>query len=93
MAAVDTLSPGARKQAVWALLNELASLLEAAHEPIVDLRDAPEGLNKWPLTADARGPLKYIAETVEALDAVGWQATIDRLNAEHGVDVDRSAPH
>src|SRR4051794_23035141 len=70
-----TLSDGARKQAQWALLNELQGLLEVAEDNIGQLRD--EGLDKWPLTADARGPLRWIAETVEALDVLGWQEIID----------------
>jgi hypothetical protein len=78
MAVSDHLSPGARKQAEWALLNELASLLEVSLESITTLRDDVKGLDKWPLTMDARGPLKWIAETVEALDALGWQEIIDR---------------
>jgi len=70
------LSAGARKQAQWALLNELESLLEIARENVAALRD--EGFDKWPLTVDARGPLKWISETVEALDALGWQEILDR---------------
>jgi len=80
MSALDTLSAGAREQGEFALLRELSSLLEIALEQVEELRDG--GLDQWPLSADARGPLCWIAETVEALDALGWQDTIDRLQAE-----------
>lgn len=80
MSALDTLSAGARQQAEFALLSELLVQLETAQEQIAELRD--RGLDQWPLTADARGPLKWIEETVQALDALGWQATVDRLKAE-----------
>jgi len=78
--ATITLTAGARKQAEWALLNELAHLLELAQENIEQLRD--DGLHSWPLTADVRGPLRWINETVEVLDTLfGWQAEIDKVSA------------
>ena len=76
MTGLDTLTPSARKGAEWALLNELARLLEMVQENIESLRDV--GLNKWPLTADVRAELRQIAETVEVLDAFGWQDIVDR---------------
>jgi hypothetical protein len=39
------LSPGARKQLEWSLLNELASLLEDGHKQVSLLRDDPAHLN------------------------------------------------
>lgn len=70
-----TLSSGATHQAQYALLSELAQLLEAAAENVADLRDG--GLDKYPLCIDARPQFEWINETVEALDALGWRKLVD----------------
>jgi hypothetical protein len=74
------LSDGARAQLHYSLLSELADLLEHAHEDIAQLRDS--GLERYPLIADARPQFNWIADTVEALDALGWRDNIARIEAE-----------
>jgi len=54
------LSEGALNQAQWALVNELASLLEHAQTNVEQLRDDATHLDKWPLTADTRAMLRQI---------------------------------
>ena len=72
------LSEGALNQAQWALVNELASLLEHAQMNVEQLRDDATHLDKWPLTADTRAMLRQIADTVEALDVgLGWHEILD----------------
>lgn len=80
---VNRLSPGAMQQLHYALLSELAELLENAKEQVEQLRDG--GLQQWPLVMDTRGPFQWIADTVEALDALGWQDAILRLEGEADV--------
>jgi len=73
------LSEGALNQAQWALVNELASLLEHAQMNVEQLRDDATHLDKWPLTADTRAMLRQIAATVEAPDVgLGWHEILDR---------------
>jgi len=52
------------------------TLLETAQAEIERLRD--EGLEQWPLAVDARRKLDQIRDSVEALDALGWTAFIER---------------
>ena len=53
-----------------------------ARREIERLRD--EGLQQWPLAADARRKFDQIRDTVEALDAIGWREYIEREKAQQG---------
>lgn len=66
-----TLSVGALAQTQRALLSELNDLLAAASNDVAKLLD--DGLDTYPLVVDARAQFDWIAETVEALDGLGWR--------------------
>ena len=62
-----TMSAAALDHARWALLNELASMLEMAQGEVIEMRDSGE--KKWP-DEDFRGLVNWINLTMEALDSM-----------------------
>jgi hypothetical protein len=72
--AVEQLDTPAVQQLQYALLRELVSLLEGAMEALEPLQNG--GLKQYPQNVDARPHFDWIAQTVAALDACGWQDAI-----------------
>jgi len=65
-----TMSADALDHARWALLNELASMLEMAHDDVMEMRDSRE--KKWP-DEDISSQVNWINLTMEALYSMAPQ--------------------
>jgi hypothetical protein len=73
-----TLTPAQAKVAQYPILVELQDLLESAAKEVHELHESSDLIENYPLSIDLRLHLVWVQETIDALDALGWQAFVER---------------